>query len=112
VSGLSRLLAAGITARQVDHWVRKDYLRPYHEGGTGNPREWPTRELAIAMLMKRLIDAGFTPAAAHEVARNAETVRSLYSLRSTDPVPADLGNGLTLTIVPAGAMHGHLQETA
>jgi hypothetical protein len=57
--------------------------------------------LAIAVLMKRLIDAGFTPAAAAEAARNADTVRSLYSLRSTDPAPVDLGDGLTLTIQPA-----------
>jgi DNA-binding transcriptional MerR regulator len=112
VSGLSRLLAAGITARQVDHWVRKGYLRPYHEGGTGNPREWPVRELAIAKLMKRLIEVGFTPATAAEVARQAETIRPLYSLSNTDPIPVDLGGGLTLTIAPAGAMHGHVQETA
>jgi hypothetical protein len=105
-------VTADPTYRQLDHWVRKGYLRPYHEGGTGNPREWPVREWAIAMQMKRLIDAGFTPAAAAEAARNADTVRSLCRLSITDPIPVDLGDGLTLTIAPAGVSRDHLRETA
>lgn len=52
------VLARGITYRRLDHWCRKGWLRPAHQGGTGHQREWPQHELQVADLMGRLVDAG------------------------------------------------------
>lgn len=59
----------GLSYRMLDHWVRKGYLRPATKGGTGNAREWSGDEVRVAQKMARLVAAGLTPAAAHEVAR-------------------------------------------
>lgn len=100
MSALTTFLAAGITERQINYWAAKGYLRPSGGGGAGYPWEWPRAEIAIALSMKRLTEAGFTAAIAAEIARNAETVRHIGRLSATDPVPIDLGNGLELTIGP------------
>ncbi|RCG27202.1 hypothetical protein DQ384_26140 [Sphaerisporangium album] len=55
--------------RQIDHWIRRGWLRPIDNGGTGHPREWPVIESRVRDLMGRLVDAGFTPAAAADAAR-------------------------------------------
>jgi DNA-binding transcriptional MerR regulator len=101
MSALDTLLATGLTYRQLDHWARQGWIRPHHTGGTGHRREWPTHELAIAALMKRLIDAGLAAAKAAETARDAETIRSLYDLSRDDSVTVEIADGLTLTISPA-----------
>lgn len=65
---------AGITYRQLDHWVDLSYLFPEErcEGaGSGIPREFSDHEAAIARLMGLLVSQGLRPGKAHEVARMA-----------------------------------------
>jgi hypothetical protein len=100
VNALARFAAAGISERQINYWIRKRYLRPSGGGGAGFPWEWPPAEIAVALSMKRLLDAGFTPASAADIARSTEITRRIAGLSATDPVPVDLGNGLELTINP------------
>lgn len=63
---------AGITYRQADYWARTGILhelpRPA-SAGSGVPRYFPLRELAVAALMHRFLEAGLTPRAAHDLAR-------------------------------------------
>jgi DNA-binding transcriptional MerR regulator len=69
---------AGITYRQLDHWVRRGYLRPEHVGknrygsSSGYSRYWTREELDVARVMGRLTAAGLTPTAAHRIARSGE----------------------------------------
>ena len=64
---------AGITYRQLDFWVRRGFLRPVHDGGTGRSREWTRAELDVARLMGRLTAAGLPLETAHRVARSGES---------------------------------------
>jgi hypothetical protein len=91
VSTFADLRATGLSARVIDWWTRKGYLHAYPRddtAGPGIPREWPGTEITIARTMKRLVDAGITPAKAAQIARD--------TLTSDEPVP--LGPGLLLTI--------------
>jgi DNA-binding transcriptional MerR regulator len=72
--------ARGLTYRRLDHWTRAGYLHPHHQGGTGNTRTWPAGELAIADLMRRLIDAGLTTGVAAIAARAHHNGRPLVKL--------------------------------
>jgi hypothetical protein len=70
VSGNDRVLSvSGLSYRQLDHAVRKGYLRPQGGEGTGYPRTWPAAEVEVARIYGRLVLAGVTPAAAARVAR-------------------------------------------
>jgi hypothetical protein len=60
----------GITYRQLNYWVKRGYLRPEHDGGSGVARRWPAAEAEIARRMSRLISAGIDVAAAAAFARN------------------------------------------
>ena len=66
-----RWLAAGITFRMLDYWTRTEYLTT--DGaqcpGSGKLRRWPLAELEVAVRAKRLINVGFSLAAAFEHAR-------------------------------------------
>jgi hypothetical protein len=63
---------AGITYRNLDHWVRRGWLHPEHVGrGPGSRRHWPTHEQQVAALMARCVNIGMTPALAARVARAA-----------------------------------------
>lgn len=64
------LRVTGATARQIDYWVRRGYLHPVGQGGTGNAFEWPQAEVRAATMMKVLTDSGVTPEAAARAARN------------------------------------------
>lgn len=64
------LRRTGLTYRQLDHWATKGYLQPEGGEGSGRVRYWPEREVQVAAAMKRYVDAGLTPKAAHEAARN------------------------------------------
>lgn len=61
---------SGASFRQIDHWRTQGYLRPVGLGGTGHAFYWAAAEVRVAVLMKRLVDAGLTPAAACRAARN------------------------------------------
>lgn len=58
------------TARQIDHWVRKGYLRPENPNpGPGRAYEWSAREVRTAEIMALAVAAGVAPATAILVAR-------------------------------------------
>lgn len=64
---------AGITYRQLDHWVRQGWLRPAHvvghpSRGTGHRRVFMGLEIVKAEHMGRLVNLGARPAVAAEVA--------------------------------------------
>ncbi len=63
-------LDAGMSYRQLDYWVHQGYLNPGHaRPGSGSWRSWPPTEVTVARLMYRLVTAGLTVRAAHQVAR-------------------------------------------
>ena len=63
---------AGVTYRQLDHYVRQGYLKPAHEGGSGRQREWTRAELDVARVMGRLTAVGLRLETAHRIARSRE----------------------------------------
>lgn len=49
-------VAAGITYRQLDWWVRKGYLTPTVEStGSGVPRQWSLRDLVDVAFFAGLV---------------------------------------------------------
>lgn len=69
-----QLSSEPITYRQLDHWVRRGYLRP--TGGTcgsGYMRDWTDAEIRVARRMGRLVAAGFRTAAAAGIARHGDS---------------------------------------
>jgi hypothetical protein len=63
-----QIIDRGLPIRVVAYWIDR-YLHPIAIGG-GTQRRWPQTELRVADMMRRLCDAGFTPAAAAVIARN------------------------------------------
>lgn len=60
---------AGITYRQLDHWCRTGYLHPLESTpGSGKVRAFPPSDVALASLVKRLLDAGMLPRQAFDLA--------------------------------------------
>lgn len=92
-SSANLIKTAGITPRQLNHWVTKGYLKPIGNGltGSGHPFEFPTDQVRIAVLMGELTRAGLTPAAARLAADQ---------LRNTGR--ARIG-GFSITYTPASA---------
>ena len=95
--------AADVSYRQLDYWARQGYLQPLGEGhGPGSQRSWPDSELQIAVLMRRLIDAGLTVARAAEVARALVEARAAGTISvgaETPVVEHLLGEGILLRVV-------------
>lgn len=76
VTSTELLALAHITYRQLDYWTRIGILNATNgnEPGTGNPRLYARTEIPVACLMRDLLEAGLTPRAAHQLARDlAET---------------------------------------
>ena len=66
----SRLGHTGVSYRQVDHWVRRGWLRPDNpHGGPGSVRQWTNDELDVAVRMAQLVKAGLAPEVAAKAAR-------------------------------------------
>lgn len=65
---------SGLTYRQIDHAVRKGWLKPdnTHGKGTNNGREWTQGEYNIAVIAGRLVRAGFHTEQAMGIARRSE----------------------------------------
>lgn len=79
----------GLTYRKLDHWTRKGHLRADNPTpGTGYRRQWPPGEVDIARAMVRLIDCGFSLAAAARIARQVTEA----------PVEIPLCCGVTLRV--------------
>lgn len=74
----------GATYRQLDYWTRKGYIRV--EGkGSGRQREWPSREVKIASLIKLLSDGGFEIDVAAGIARKFISAREKLILLESGP---------------------------
>jgi DNA-binding transcriptional MerR regulator len=81
---------AGLTYRQVDHWTRRGYLKPYREAdGSGSQREFLISEAEVARWMARLDAAGFKLEAAATLARQ---------IRDDGQTQILLGDGILLTV--------------
>lgn len=61
---------AGITYRQLDHWIRKGYINGALPG-SGNPRTINGHEADVVRDMAALVRAGFRPDVAARIARQA-----------------------------------------
>lgn len=59
---------AGISLRQLQHWHRQGYLRAPLDP-QGNRRAWNATEVRVALVIDRLIHAGFVVEAAAKIAR-------------------------------------------
>lgn len=64
------LRVSGASARQLDHWRTRGYLKPEGKGGCGTSFRWSADEVRAAVAMTRLVAAGITPAAAARAVRN------------------------------------------
>lgn len=65
------LIAVGLTARQVNYWTNKGYLRLAQPcNGSGHALDFEPGEVAVAALMAVYVMAGLTPAAAERAARH------------------------------------------
>jgi DNA-binding transcriptional MerR regulator len=64
---------AGISYRQLDHWVRMGWLIPETDLKEHKLRQWSEDEALIAAEMGRLTRAGMKPATAAELARRYVT---------------------------------------
>lgn len=70
VTGADLVDLAGITYRQLDYWCRTGYLHPVDATpGSGHLRLFPTVELALAGLVRRLLADGMQPRQAFDLAR-------------------------------------------
>lgn len=85
------LAQLNVSYRQLDYWVRKGYLQPRHNGGTGHYREFIGDELMAAHRMARLVNVGFTPDAAARIARAVDRTGHV-----------DLGLGIQIHIGDGG----------
>ncbi|GII63570.1 hypothetical protein Skr01_36550 [Sphaerisporangium krabiense] len=82
--------ATGVPRTTLMRWVEEGLLQP-RPRGRGTPQEWPAAEVAIAVLLARLVAAGMHTAPAAAVARTVVAF-------GLDEV--ELGQGLTLKIAP------------
>jgi len=66
---------AGVTYRQIDYWVRKGLITASIQdaAGSGSSRVFSVDDLTIVILIKSLLDAGFT----HEFIRDVIARRNL-----------------------------------
>lgn len=70
MTAIDTILATGISYRQLDYWVRRNWLKPGNaQAGSGMARLWPESELSVALLMGRMVVAGIPADVAHQVAR-------------------------------------------
>jgi DNA-binding transcriptional MerR regulator len=72
------LSVSGLTYRQLDYWTSRGLIRADENSpGSGHPRAWSDREMAIARVILRLTDAGVSlrvaAAAARSAVENADT---------------------------------------
>ena len=69
IAGPDLAQRAGITYRQLDYWCRTGYLHPLDPTpGSGRLRAFPVAELALATVVRRLLDAGLQPRQAFALA--------------------------------------------
>lgn len=76
---------AGITRRQLDHWVDKEFIKPVRHSGrglNGVQYDWSMEEARVVERMGKLVAAGIPPAMAHKFARGDQVAieRLLYAV--------------------------------
>jgi hypothetical protein len=71
-AGVTDLIQAGMTYRQIDYAVTHGYLRTVQDAnpGVGKARQFPWGEVRIAEVMVKLTDAGIGVAQAAALARS------------------------------------------
>lgn len=63
---------AGISRRQLDHWVERKFIKPVTHSGrgfNGVQYDWSMEEAKVVERMGKLVAAGLPPAMAHRFAR-------------------------------------------
>ena len=86
---------AGIRYHLVYQWTGRGYLRPVGRAeGSGSVRRYHERELRVAILMVRLLDAGFTACAAAGLARE---ITEAWGTLTPDAMSV-IGDGVTLIV--------------
>lgn len=75
VTSVELVQRAGISYRQLDYWTRTGRLTASTAAtpGSGNARFYPAGEIAVARLIKRLLNGGVAITAAHDLARELTT---------------------------------------
>ena len=63
---------AGISYRQLDHWIRRGYVPGVDAVGQGHTREFTACAERRIVLLGRLTRAGFTPLRAVQIAQGLE----------------------------------------
>ncbi len=80
--------AAGITYRQLDHWVRTGLVGSFKQG-SGNSRLWGMSDVERVLRMAALTRLGLTPTVAHRAVTDPAFAAELCAaLGGEDPVPA------------------------
>ena len=69
----------GIPQRTLKRWIDQGYVKPNRNPDTSR-REWSEKEVAVVLLLDRLVTAGLTPHCAAKVAR-AAVLRGLSEVR-------------------------------
>lgn len=64
--------AAGVTYRQLDHWIHRGYINAEGGYGTGYPREIADTEVEVLKYMALLVRHGLAPQQASQVARQLQ----------------------------------------
>jgi MerR HTH family regulatory protein len=97
------MAAAGVTYRQLDHWVTKGWLGAGLAGsGTGHRRQFTDDQFRRALVMGKLIRAGFRLDVASAVA--AAIVGTVRVLEQPVPVSMPLAGGdVEVSVVVPGA---------
>jgi DNA-binding transcriptional MerR regulator len=82
MASTSELLDLGLSKRQVVHWVDRGYLTPSNgRPGQGVHLTFEPAEVEVARIMALLVGAGFTPKAAHDIARRAQQSPAMGSIK-------------------------------
>ena len=82
----SALVDAGITYRQLDHWVRAGYVRcAVPAAGSGSQRLFLATEVRVVADMARLIAAGLTVWAAERAARGEQLPGGVHVTTGSTP---------------------------
>lgn len=76
------LQAAGITYRQLDYWARTGLVVPTLQpsAGSGTQRLYSAQDVALLVVVKRLLDRGFTLQAVRELVDVAEVNARLQGI--------------------------------
>lgn len=80
---VAQLETQGLTYRQINYWTNQGYLRPDPQ----NPGTWLDGETHIAHRMLSLIEVGFKPGKAHEMARSDDRWVMLPPVSNIDENP-------------------------